>query len=112
MTSTTSAANFWRGGRIWISGSETTSAPSALSATISAADCDAARVMTTRLPASGDETCSATLAIDLLQNFAGTGIDEQLGDFSAKFASLIGRSGGALANVLLAVRRADHRVEN
>src|SRR5258708_8992541 len=47
-----------------------------LSAAASVADCDSARVMTTRFPASGDGGWSPTLPIDLFENFARAGIDE------------------------------------
>ena len=68
------------------------------------------RVTTTRFPASGDGVGSTTLAVNLCENFARTGIDEKLCYACPKLAGLIGRSRGALANVLRAIRRADHGV--
>src|SRR5258705_8653931 len=88
-----------------------TSAPCALSAAASVADCDSARVMTTRFPASGDGGWSPTLPIDLLENFARAGIDEELCDALPKLASLIGRSGSTLANMLRTIGRADYGVD-
>src|SRR6266404_7233672 len=95
------------GGAIRISGSETISAPFARRASLSVADWDSERVMTTRLPASGDGEWSATLAVNLFENFACTGIDEELCDALAEFAGLIWRRGGTLADVLRAIWRAD-----
>ena len=66
--------------------------------------------MTTRLPASGDGVWSATLAVNLFENFTRAGIDEHLRDALAQFAGLIGRSCRTLANVLCTIRRADHGV--
>ena len=88
-----------------------TSAPCALSAAASVADCDSARVMTTRFPASGDGGWSPTLAVNLLENFARAGIDEQLRDALAEFTGLIGWSGGTLANMLRTIGRANNGVD-
>src|SRR6266404_41567 len=59
--------------------------------------------MTIRLPPREDGERSATLAVNLLENFAGSRINEELRDTSAEFASLFGRRGCTLANVLRAV---------
>ena len=66
--------------------------------------------MTMRLPPSEDGEWSATLAVNLLENFAGSRINEELRDTSAEFASMFGRRGCTLANVLRAVWRTNDSV--
>src|SRR5205814_7582604 len=68
--------------------------------------------MTSRLPASDGVGCATTLAINLFENFACAGIDQELRDALAELASLIGRSGRTLADVLLSVGRADDSVDS
>src|SRR5882724_4109492 len=66
--------------------------------------------MTMRLPPREDGERSATPAVNLLENFAGSRIDEELRNTSAEFASLFGRRGCTLADVLRAVWRTNDGV--
>ena len=63
------------------------------------------------MPANADGERSATLAVHLFQNFAGPGVYEELRYALAKFASLVWRRAGALADVLCSVGRADDGVD-
>ena len=63
-------------------------------------------------PASGDSEGSAKLATHGFQNGLRAGFEEQAGDMFAEGGGLIGRGGGALADVLGAVDRADAGFEN
>ena len=63
-----------------------------------------------RLPPREDGERSATPAVNLLENFAGSRIDEKLRNTSAEFASLFGRRGCTLADVLRAVWRTNDSV--
>src|ERR1700741_1937418 len=74
--------------------------------------CRAARVITMRFPASGEAEASATLTGDLFEDGLGAGFEEKTGDVFAKGGGLIGRCGGALADVLRTVDGADAGVED
>src|SRR5437899_9979249 len=66
--------------------------------------------MTMRVPPTEDAEWSATLAVNVLENFACSRINEGLRATRAEFASLFGRRGCTLAYVLLAVRRTNDSV--
>src|SRR5438552_2268418 len=63
--------------------------------------------MTMRLPPREAGEWSATLPVNLFENFAGSRVNEQLCDTLAECASLFGRRRCTLANVLRAVWRAN-----
>src|SRR5438552_12505647 len=66
-----------------------------------------ARVTTTRFPASGDLTASATLAAHFLENILRAGVDQQTSHLFTERARLIGRARGGMLYVLFAVHQAN-----
>src|SRR5579863_8772795 len=86
------------------------SAPWARRASAMPCESSTGRVMTTRLPAKGDGRCSATGAVNLLQNCTCAGVNQHLGQLLAEFAGLVCGPGGALANVVGAIGGANHGV--
>src|SRR5580765_3744218 len=88
------------------------SAPRAQSASVSGPVRWTGRVMTMRFPDRMGEECSATGAVNLLQDCTRTGVNQQPGEALAEFAGLVGRAGSALADVAAAVGRADDGVNS
>src|ERR1700730_8988083 len=74
--------------------------------------CRAARVMTMRFPASGDCEVSATLGPDCFEDGLRAGLEEEARDVFAESGGLLGRRGGALADILRAVDGADAGFED
>jgi hypothetical protein len=58
-------------------------------------------------PARGEAEDSAKLASYCFEDGLGTGFEEEAGDVFAESGSLVGRGGGALADILGAVDGAD-----
>src|ERR1700682_689276 len=87
-------------------------APRASSSRTRDSVCSEARVMRIFLPASGDAEASAKLASDRFEDGLRAGFEEQAGDVLAESGGLVGRSGGALANILRAVDGADTGIED
>src|SRR6516225_4844705 len=85
-------------------------APRARSASNSGWVSCSGRVITMRFPARIGEECSATGAVNLLQDCTRTGVNQQLRQALAELARLVAAAGGALADVVSAVGRAHHRV--
>src|SRR5215510_11964225 len=91
-------------------GKSTVSAPRERRAWVRGCVSCTGRVMTMRFPDRMDEECSATCAVNLLQDCTRTCLNQQLCEALAEFAGLVGGTGSALANVTAAVGRADDRV--
>src|SRR5262245_56453988 len=75
---------------------------------VSAIECASCtgRVMTTRFPESTDGECSATGAVNLLQDCTRTCVNQQLREALPQFAGLVGGASGALADVVAPIGRA------
>src|SRR5215471_959528 len=96
------------GGANATSGNAIGIAPCSCNAASSDSLCAAARVTTTRLPASALAAASTTGTLHLFQNVPSTAIREELRHALAQLRRLLRRSGRALANVLHAVHRTDY----
>src|SRR5260370_9945895 len=86
-------------------GNATGIAPCSRNAASSDALCSAARVTTTRFPASALAAASTTRTLHLVQNIPRTAIREQLRHALAQLCRLFRRGRRALANVLRTVHR-------
>src|SRR6266849_4255067 len=87
-------------------------APRASSARTSDSVCSEARVMRIFLPASGDAEASTMLAPDFFEDGLRAGLEEQASDVFAESGGLLGRGGGALADILRAVDGTDAGFED
>src|SRR5216684_6385193 len=87
-------------------------APRASSARTSESVCSEARVIRIFLPASGDGEASTMLAPDLFEDGLRAGLEEQASDVFAESGGLLGRCGGALADILRAVDGTDAGFED
>src|SRR5216684_8791185 len=106
-----------RGAKSWggwkeIIGWSTGLAPRASSSRTSDSVCSDARVMRIFLPASGDAEASTMLAPDFFEDGLRAGLEEQASDVFAESGGLLGRCGGALANILSAVDGTDAGFED